>query len=382
MVVGIKDAAKLVGISIMSCCAVLVCTMFLNFNMDIAGIKSQITSEQVMVLYDAQVSAAKLVSSVSGGCLLITSVIMLLFYIKHYIDTHKKELGILKALGYSNLKIAKNFWVFGISVFLGTVVGFCGAFLIMPLFYKIQNEDNLLPEIGIHFHPSLLLCLVVLPTVVFALLSIIYACIKLKKPVLGLLRETIQTSSKIKKHRERKDRERPFLEELKKDTLRDKKTLVFFIIFSSFCFSSMTQMSFSMDELASPMMGAMIMGIGIVLACTTLFLAITTVVNGNTKTIAMMRVFGYSQKQCSDALLGGYRPTAYLGFAIGTLYQYVLIRLMLSVVFSNFAEIPEYSFDFPAMLLSLVAFAVIYEIIMYCYSAKIKKVSVKEIMLE
>ena len=44
------------------------------------------------------------------------------------------------------------------------------------------------------------------------------------------------------------------------------------------------------------MMGVMMLVIGLVLAFTTLFLAITTVINGNTKTIAMMRVFGYSQK--------------------------------------------------------------------------------------
>jgi ABC-type antimicrobial peptide transport system permease subunit len=92
--------------------------------MDIAGIRGEIVSEQVLIFYEAQVSTAKVVSLVSGGCLLITSVIMLIFYIKHYIDTHKKELGILKALGYSNFQIAKNFWVFGISVFIGTVIGF------------------------------------------------------------------------------------------------------------------------------------------------------------------------------------------------------------------------------------------------------------------
>ena len=34
------------------------------------------------------------------------------------------------------------------------------------------------------------------------------------------------------------------------------------------------------------------------------------------------------------------------------------------------------------MMVSLGAFGVIYELIMYCYSEKIKKISVKEIMLE
>ena len=165
MLVGIKNASKLVGISIIACCAVLVCTMFLNFYMDVRLIQSEITSELSMAFYTAQVSTAKVVCLVSGGCLLMTSVIMLMFYIKHYIDTHKKELGLLKALGYSNLKIAKGFWVFGISTFIGVAIGFGSSFLLMPWFYTLQNKEKMLPEITINFHPSILLYFVVLPTV-------------------------------------------------------------------------------------------------------------------------------------------------------------------------------------------------------------------------
>jgi ABC-type antimicrobial peptide transport system permease subunit len=382
MVVGIKDALKLIGISIIACCAVVVCTMFLNFNMDIAGIKEEIVSEQVLIFYEAQVSTAKVVSMVSGGCLLITSVIMLIFYIKHYIDTHKKELGILKALGYSNFQIAKNFWVFGISVFIGTVIGFCGAFLLMPSFYEMQNEDKILPEITIHFHPMLLLCFVGVPTVVFSILAVCYACYKLEKPVLLLLKDNLQVSVKLRKRKAEKNNDCLFLDDLKKNTLMSRKTLVFFIVFASFCFSAMTQMSASMKELSSVMMGIMIMLIGLVLACTTLFLAITTVIQGNTKTIAMMRVFGYSQKDCCGALLGGYRPLAYVGFAVGTIYQYALLRIMVDIVFKDVEGVPVYKFDFPVMFISLAAFIVIYEIVMFVYSEKIKKISIKEIMLE
>lgn len=381
MVIGVKDAAKLIGISIISFCAVLVCTMFLNFNIDIVSIKENIVSKQAMIFYDAQVSTAKVVSMVSGGCLLITSLIMLIFYIKHYIDTHKKELGILKALGYSNLKIAKNFWVFGINVFIGTAIGFCGAFLLMPYFYKLQNEDNILPSISVNFHPILLICLVVMPTVAFSIFAIFYACYKFKKPVLMLLKENLQMSTSIHKIKSERNTNGLFIDDLKRSVLKSKKTLVFFIVFSSFCFSTMTQMSASMKDLSSVMMGAMIMLIGLVLACTTLFLAITTVINGNAKTIAMMRVFGYSQKECCKSLLSGYRPLVYIGFAIGTVYQYVLLRLMVDIVFKDIEGVPVYKFDFPVMLISLAVFIIFYEIVMYVYSERIKNISIKEIML-
>lgn len=382
MLIGIKNASKLVGISVISCCAVLVCTMFLNFYFDIQLIESEITSELSMSFYNAQLSTAMVVCLVSGGCLLITSVVMLMFYIKHYIDTHKQELGILKALGYSNLTVAKNFWVFGISAFIGTVIGFGGAFLMMPWFYALQNEDKMLPEIAIHFHPTIFLYFVILPTVGFSLLAIGYAWRQLKKPVLLLLKNGFQTSSKAKKQKEDKSSECSFVDDLKRNTLRSKKTLAFFIIFASFCFSAMTQMSFSMKDLSSEMMGAMMLIIGLALAFTTLFLAITTVINGNTKTIAMMRVFGYSQKDCCKSILGGYRLMSYIGFAIGTVYQYVLLRIMVDIVFKDIEGVPVYKFDFPVMLISLVVFIMIYEILMFVYSEKIKRISIKEIMIE
>ena len=382
MLIGIKNASKLIGISIIACCAVLVCTMFLNFYFDVQSVKSEITSELSMIFYNAQVSTAKVVCLVSGGCLLMTSVVMLMFYIKHYIDTHKKELGILKALGYSNLKIAKSFWVFGISAFIGTVIGFIGAFLMMPWFYALQNEDKMLPEIAIHFHPSIFLYFVILPTVCFSLLAICYAWYKLKKPVLSLLKNDFQTLTKVKKHTEDKLSECSFVDDLKRNTLKSKKVLVFFIVFASFCFSAMTQMSFSMKDLSSEVMGAMMLIIGLALAFTTLFLAVTTVINGNTKTIAMMRVFGYSQKECCKAILGGYRPMSYIGFAVGTVYQYALLRIMVDIVFKDVEGVPVYKFNFTVMLISLVVFVMIYEILMFVYSEKIKKISIKEIMIE
>lgn len=381
MIIGIKDATKLIGITIIACCAVLVCTMFLNFYLDISSIQELITSAQMKAFYDAQVSTSFVVTSVSGGCLLITSIIMLLFYIKHYVNTHKKQLGILKAIGYSNIKIAKDFWIFGFSILIGTLIGYAGAHLLMPLFYEIQNKDKILPEVTIHFHPNLFICLIIIPSIIFAVISIFYGYMQVKNPVMTLIKDNNQQDHRIKKYSQ-KNTNYSFLDELKTATLKSRKTLVFFIVFASFCFSSMTQMSARMPELSSFMMGAMILLIGMILACTTLFLAITTVINGNTKTIAMMRVFGYSQKQCHHALLDGYRPLAYIGFVIGTFYQYMLMKIMVDIVFKDITGVPEIHFDFQSMIISFIAFVIIYELIMYMYSKKINKISIKEIMIE
>ena len=321
-----------------------------------------------------------MVTGLSGGCLLATAAVMLIFYIKHYIDVHKKELGILTALGYSRMQIAGNFWVFDSSILLGTTLGLVGGYLLAPMFYSFNNEGDLLPDVKLTIHPELAICMVVLPTLAFSLLAVFYAWWKLKTPVNHLLKDLPR--GKVRKHHKDTESRKPFLQDLKSSALRSHKTLTFFMIFASFCFSAMTQMSFSMDELASPMMGVMVMMIGLILALTTLYMAVTTVISGNKKTIAVLRTFGYSQKDCTGALLGCYRPMAYLGFAIGTVYQYVLLRIAVDVVFADMEGVPEFTFDWKAFLISLIVFAVFYEILMYAYSEKIRKISVKEIMME
>ena len=144
----------------------------------------------------------------------------------------------------------------------------------------------------------------------------------------------------------------------------------------------MTQMSMSMDDLASESFSWMMISIGLILAFMTLLMSLTSVIKANTKTIAMMKVFGYTEKECSASILGGYRPVSYIGFVVGTLYQYILLRIMVDIVFADYENMPVYSFDFKAMAITLVLFIIVYEAIIYCYSRRIGKQSVKAIMLE
>lgn len=381
MIISFKDTIKFIGISLICCCAVFICTMFLNFYLDLTQLEDKIMGGPMLEFYNAQVSGSQMVVAITGGCLLFTTIVMLFFYIKHYIDVHKKELGILKAIGYSRKSIACHFWVFGSSVFLGTFLGFCSAYLIMPLFYATQNKDHVLPEVSIHFHFSLLIGLVIIPTLLFALLSIIYAYFKLKYSSIELLKETSIISFQ-KKSVKIKNKNDTFIQELQKNILKGQKTLTFFIVFASFCFSSLTQMAMSMEELSSALMGIIVFVIGMILSSVTLFLSLTTVVNGNRKTIALMHSIGYSFKECYQAILTGYRFVAYVGFVIGTIYQYALIRTMIYIFYKDIMGDLKYSFDWQALLISFVMFVLIYEMIMYVYFNKMKKISIKEIMIE
>ena len=373
-----KDTIKLFGISIVICCAAFVCTLFLNYRVDLIDIEGTIVGEQAQKIYDAQLSTSTVVCGVCGGCLIITSIVMLLTYIKNFINSRSKELGTMKALGYSNLGIAKHFWVFGLSVFAGAAVGVGAAAAYMPSFYDVQNKDNYY-DITMHSQFGVWAALIIVPTAVFMVLSVLFAYMRLKKPVMKLLRE--DAGSKVRTGKNG-SASLPFLKELKKDTVRSKRSLIFFIGFSAFCFSCNTQMAFSMKDLASETMGWMILIIGLILSYMMLLLALSAVVKGNAMTAAMMRIFGYDDTEISRSIMNGYRPIAWIGFALGTGYQFGLLKVMVNVVFKDVDNVADYSFDIKALCIALPVFIVSYELIMFFYSNRIRKLTIKSVMLE
>lgn len=129
-------------------------------------------------------------------------------------------------------------------------------------------------------------------------------------------------------------------------------------------------------------MAVMMISIGYTLAFVSLLLALTSVMKANQKTCTMMRVFGYTKKECEKAVFGGYRLWNYLGFAIGSVYQYGLLKLMVSIVFKDVPGVPEYHFDLKMCILSLVAYLLIYKAAMKIYGKCLNQMPLKEIMLE
>ena len=246
--IGIKDVIKTVGIIAMMMCAVLVATLFLNFSIDLKSIGNLIT-EDMRPMYDAQLMTSKVVVGVSGGCLFLTTIVTLFFYIKIYIDNHKGELGVLKALGYSNLKISSKFSVFALSIFIGTMLGYLTGLFMMKYYYNVQLEGGILPIFEPSYHIELLIYLVIVPTLIFGVLSIVYSNYKLKVSALDLIKGV--SKYKFKKVT---DSDKSFLEQLRKSTFKEKKSLVFFIGFAVFCFANLIQMGFTMEDYASKLM--------------------------------------------------------------------------------------------------------------------------------
>lgn len=378
--VSLKDAFKLVGVTVVVFCAVFVNTFFLNFCIDAQAIKPLIVGEEMTAIYNAQMATAKFACAISGAFLSLIAVVLLMFYSKLYIDRHKRQLGILKAMGYGSFAIALRFVVFGVSVLLGALLG-CGAgFAVMPTVYKGMTISGL-PTIPIRFHIVLPLLLIFVPTAVFSVFVCGYAYFALQKPALSMLRE--QEKLPKKREKEREEKVRPFLQEMQYKTASSKKTIAFLIAFSGFCVAAMVQMAVSMNDLApDTVMGEIIFGIGVVLALTTLFMAVTSLTNANTKNISVMKAFGYSLSECFRSVLAVYHIFALFGYAVGTVYQYVLLKIMVDIVYKDVAAVPAYNFGWEAFFIVLAAFAVLYEAVMGICVYKINKISLKEVMTE
>ncbi len=379
MVISIKDLRKLSVVSIISFCAVLVSNLFVNFYLDLQSIEVETLSLPAKAYYDAQILIAKFVSLVSGGVLSLLAVLLLFFYIKQFIDDHKEELGILKALGYQNVELAKHFWIFSCSVFLGALLGFVSSFFFMKDFYDLRNQKDLLPNIEIHFHWQLFIAMLILPTLLFALLGFGYALVKLKQPSLYLLKR-LELAQVKQKHRKTKAN-KPFLQELGAVHFYKKKLLIFFVIFAAFSFAAMIQLSLGMKDFIDGTIQVMMMGIGVLLSLSILLLCLGTVVQENKASLALMKAFGYSQKECSRVILARYRLVAYLGFVLGTAYQYGLMKILLKVIVKDAQDVPDYSFDVHLCLITFLAFVILYELLVTYYFKVISRMTLKEIML-
>ena len=380
MIVQLKDLRKAIAVVIVSFCAVFITTLFSNLYLDLKGL--DITGFNIMQkkFYDAQLIVSKFVVIITGTVLSISAAVMLIFYIKQFIDDSKHKIGILKAQGYSNNFIASKFSIFGFLVFLGSL-WCCGSFhLFMPKFYESRNTDNILSELTINFHPQLLLIMVILPSLLFLVISIVYVLFNLNVPTINLLKQINSTNKKIRKRRFRQYKN--FFKELRATVLFSNKTLLFFVIFAALSFSSMIQMAFGMRDFVDGTIRIMMMVIGVILSLSILLISLEVIANSNIKNISILNIMGFSKSECSKIVLSGYRVVAYIGFVLGTVYQYFLIRTLLKVLSEKLDSETTYNFDLISVIGSLIAFVLIYEIFILYYSNKIKDLNVKKIMLE
>lgn len=375
MLVSVRDGLKMIGVMLILACAAFVSTLFLTYRLDLTALADEIEPGVMQMIYDAQLASSNVVLAVTAGCLLATSTVVLCFYVSSFIERRSRELGVLKALGYGEWELALRFWVFGLSALAGCAAGTLGAYLYLPVFVDAMNADGLLPGLTVHVHPELLWLTAAAPAALMAAFAVLAAHRALKKPALTLLR-----GGEAARIRRSDLGDVPFLAALRRSIRSTKKSLLFFTFIGGFCFACMMQMAPSMHELASDSMGLMMFIIGLVLSFTALIISAKSAVRSRIQTLAMMHAVGYSQRERTRSVLGIYRPFAYAGFAVGTLYQYFLLRLMVDVFYKDFPDMPAYSFDTPVFFWVLIIFAVVYELCTVTSAAEARRMPLRVLM--
>ena len=160
------------------------------------------------------------------------------------------------------------------------------------------------------------------------------------------------------------------------------KTLIFFIIFAAMSFSSMIQMSLGMRDFVDTIIRMIMTVIGVILSLSILLITLEVIVSNNKKNISILNIMGYSVSECSQIVLSKYRIVALIGFIIGTVYQYVLIKVLLIKLSKELDSQVVYNFDYLSLLISSVLFILIYELFIRYYYKKIRMIDAKKIILD
>lgn len=122
--------------------------------------------------------------------------------------------------------------------------------------------------------------------------------------------------------------------------------------------------------------------IGLALSILTISIVMKIIISSNRKYLAMMKAFGYTNLECNRIVLSGFRIIAYIGFIFGTLYAIVVTKILFGLLAKASTIAIPMTPDSKAIALSLVIFAVSYEVIMLLYRKSMNAVSLQEVMMK
>lgn len=129
---------------------------------------------------------------------LLAAVFIVISYVKKEIDLQKKQIGVIKALGYNNHEISFGFTLlFFLLSLISTSLGFLLGLVLQMRFNVLSDFGFYLPMTGVFFSLVSLIFGVIVTTIIFTLASYLQAYRNLAKdPLLLIYDRTSSTSSK------------------------------------------------------------------------------------------------------------------------------------------------------------------------------------------
>lgn len=372
--VRVKDTITAYGVILICFCIVFLEMLFLSYNVDLNKLDTSLFDKAALELYDAQLQMCMMMHIISFCVLGIFGIILLFFSVERYIENNKQNMGVLKALGYSNFEISKGLVKFAIPTFVGCLLGFLGALIFANQFYASMNDSSVYLDFKFSFNVWIAIGLVLIPPILMGIFSVLVGLLKLREEPLQMI-NGISNNKKAKAASEKNN----YLHQLRNTIIINHKLLVIFEAFAVLCFSATIQMAFTMlnQTDTSIIFFLMMFIIGIILGVAILYLSFKFIYKSNFKYLSILKAYGYSDKECRYAIYSGYHYVSIVGFIIGTIYQVVLMMIMFNAFYSSFHI--EYHFDFLAFLYSILIFLAFYFAFLIGYVLKIKKIKLDQI---
>lgn len=107
--------------------------------------------------------------------------ILLLVFMKRYIDKNKKDINTLHALGYTNNEIAKSILLYPLLVSLTSIIGYLLGLLLSSKLFTIYSDRYLFPKAPFKIDLDLLVFSTIIPIVLITLISYLFIVYDLNK---------------------------------------------------------------------------------------------------------------------------------------------------------------------------------------------------------
>lgn len=100
--------------------------------------------------------------------------LLLLIFMKRYIDKNKKDIYTLHALGYTNLEISKSLMVFPVIISMFTIIGYLIGLITSNYMFDLYSSKYLFPKADFSLYGDIFIFSVIIPILLFLIFNFIY----------------------------------------------------------------------------------------------------------------------------------------------------------------------------------------------------------------
>jgi putative ABC transport system permease protein len=107
--------------------------------------------------------------------------ILLLVFMKRYIDKNKQDINTLHALGYTNNEITKSILIYPLLISFTSIIGYLLGLLVSNKLFELYSARYLFPKAPFTFDLDLLVLSIIVPIILITLINYIFILYNLNK---------------------------------------------------------------------------------------------------------------------------------------------------------------------------------------------------------